>query len=593
MTRLITLLAVVVVAFAFFGCSNSTNPATPDITDMREASSSSPALWAYYDIYLDPEAQTMEAVLNRNVMLTVNIVKILNKNPAALGFSFNGTEVGPGYLDVSLDLSITHPFGGNPGLNGYDVRGILCTNGTETLETNSDLIYPSLSGPSQTITNADGYTRWFNPLEFVSPGLFGYTDGIAKSKNFDGTCTLNPFKYFASGILADDDAYDFLVANSDASGTFASGAEVARTYEIRFGLPNPGIQYGYAIMANWDGVAPGDHPANSDEAIAISVDVEPSLWFTDGSNSGGNLLLDIFIFGWADQPDQIHIESTVLSAAYSLTAGEMTPTDSGDFWASYHVEIPGDNITGVDEQEFWVLCEHAGLEYLAYATGSDNVIVAQRFGLFINDVEYNVPPVINSGVDGPENPYEDSTDDYFVTATDGNDDPLTYDWVVTISGTSTVVFSGPGDGAGQLTIDWLADIGASVDDVYDIDCAVSDGIAPAVEATTLIITVIEPPNEPPIVTSGVLGNSEPELDGVEDYTVTAEDPEMDPLTYDWSVRDVLLGVVFSGPGDGAGTFTVDWANDVGAEIDDIYLVECIVSDPTNESMGVPLFVLFQ
>jgi hypothetical protein len=90
-------------------------------------------------------------------------------------------------------------------------------------------------------------------------------------------------------------------------------------------------------------------------------------------------------------------------------------------------------------------------------------------------------------------------------------------------------------------------------------------------------------NLPPMV-DGVNGEGSAKPDDVKDYTVTATDPEGDPMTYDWTVTNKdTATVVFQGAGDGAGTFTVDWANDIpgGAQDGEAYLIDCNVSDGIN------------
>jgi hypothetical protein len=77
-------------------------------------------------------------------------------------------------MDVEVDVSLTHPLN-LEAYNGYDVRGIFIGNGSaalsyQGLDYSEDVI-------DQMLYNADGYSRWFNAIEFLVPGTLGYTQG--------------------------------------------------------------------------------------------------------------------------------------------------------------------------------------------------------------------------------------------------------------------------------------------------------------------------------------------------------------------------------------------------------------------------------
>src|SRR3990172_9105807 len=175
---------MVLAAFLALSCSDRTgNPiatapstARQDGMDMNEGQHASPGLWGYYDINLDIDSKTAQVTPNRSVMGTMNIVSFLNANPAALQFGFNDINSGDGYVDVDLNVTITHPFStAGTEFNAYDVRGILIGNGSSNLVSDSKVSYPKL-GTDQYLKNADGLTRWFNPTEFAVPGVYGYMD---------------------------------------------------------------------------------------------------------------------------------------------------------------------------------------------------------------------------------------------------------------------------------------------------------------------------------------------------------------------------------------------------------------------------------
>ena len=132
---------------------------------------------------------------------------LLNGKPDALSFHINKTPVTSSYVDVDVDIGLTHPFPGATQYNGYDVRGVFIANGSAFFNHNHDLKY-AINGVDQYMMDdptdgdgggPDGYTRWFNPSEFLVSGIFGYTKGDDASPDYSGTATVNPYKLLPTG----------------------------------------------------------------------------------------------------------------------------------------------------------------------------------------------------------------------------------------------------------------------------------------------------------------------------------------------------------------------------------------------------------
>ena len=377
--------AVLLTALVMVGCSggrtgnpiatspsqNSSKIATQDqlpLADTAGVQKSQTLLWGYYDFYFDPENRRVEPVLNRSAMYAINVVKFLNNDPAGIAVKFNGSTPGTGYIDIDMDITIKHPID-NEKFDGYDVRGVFIGRGSGTLDYSGDLKYPA-SGVDQQLLNADGYTRWYNAVEFGSPTIFGYVKGNLAPKNYSPTATLNPYKYFGEGLGPTDPVFDYLASGEANAGYFLHGTSNTRNYVVRFPIPIPGIKYGYAVVASWAGGAPEYHPAHLKEAVAVSVADDSTLYFVDETNKGGNLKLDISVFDWASEPTggvmedyAMIIESTVLTTPYTLNSSEMTPQSSGDHWYTYHISIPGDSIEGTQGNEMWLIVQYPDIDY--------------------------------------------------------------------------------------------------------------------------------------------------------------------------------------------------------------------------------------
>ena len=300
-----------------------------------------------------------------------------------MSFRVNDIISGSNYVDTDIDVALTHPFPGLPQYNGYDVRGVFMGDGSNTLSAVGTVIYP-VFGTDQFMFDdpesgsgdpagggPDGYTRWFNRPEFSMGGMpvFSYTQGRLATPGFAATATLCPYKYFADSLATNQSLWNWITANPDRNGRFSSGATNERNYYLRFPT-SKGVTFGYAVIANWGGVEPEYHPSNAVEAAACDVTDTSNVYYVDGSDNGGSLVLDISVFDWHSEITggvmedyNIWIESTVLSAPYQLDQNEMVPVGGDENYSTYHVEIAADNVTGLEGNEYWVIIEYPDYDY--------------------------------------------------------------------------------------------------------------------------------------------------------------------------------------------------------------------------------------
>jgi hypothetical protein len=521
MNRSVVFLAATLITAFVMGCSSGAGgPMSGDLTADKVAGDKTQThLWGYYDVYVDFPSQTVTAVLNRNAMFSVNVVKFLNANPLSFATHLNGVKpFGTTAIDIDMDITLSHPFPGHFEYNGYDVRGIFIGNGSGMMGYNNKLIY-AVDGTSDQMMcdfdqdftpsdphygktgNPDGYTRWWNPTEFTSPTMFGYLKGIYASQSFDPNATLNPYKYFADGLAVDGDARIFLEKTKE-NGVFRAGHSNTRNYYIRFPVSGK-AKFAYAVLASWKGIKYYEHPANAPDAVAVSAVVTPDVYFINPSIYGGDLKLDLTVFDWDSKTVagvmtdyKIVIESSVMSSPYIANVSQMTSTGSGANWYSYHVECKADHVTKLNGNEFWVILEDQNNTYkndfgFTNLCGDDKLAAFFRNDLYVSDtVLGNQDPIVDSGVDGNPSPVLGSSEIYTVTAHDPDGDTLSYFWTVTDKETGIAdpsYINVPGGPAGSLTVDWSIISGVDAKKKYDISCNVTDGKSLPVAATTLTV----------------------------------------------------------------------------------------------------------
>lgn len=429
----VLLTAMLLCTFVVMGCSSDGgSPVTPDTgpgltSGVNEHGAQAQThLWGYWNCYIDIETQTVEVVPCRTTLFAANVVGFLNSNNS-LSFFINDTPITPDYTDVDIDITLSHPLPGLPSYDGYDVRGIFIGDGSQYMQYNSDLSY-GVHGTDQTMFAdpdggngaPDGYSRWFNAMEFTGAPPLGFVDGLIASVGYTGNCTLNPYRYFADGLGSNDDLWTWLLDNPDANGLFASGMSNTRNYYIRFPTAT-GINYDYAVVANWKGEdLVMDHPAPAPEMVGCSVEtpVPPQVYYESPTKNGGFLVADISLFGWEYQPSTIYVESTVLSSYYTFTT-EMTPVAGDDTYSTYHCEIPADDVTGLDDQEFWVIAENEGFDYtnefgITNFADTDYLAAFFRYDLEINP-EAPCPLVQPTAIDPAQGGTGSSVEDATIT----------------------------------------------------------------------------------------------------------------------------------------------------------------------------------
>ncbi len=506
---------------------------------MTEAGSQGPhAVWGLYEISVVPGSDELVIAPLRTAEMHLNAIKFLEPDGAYAGVQLaSPLSWNPAKTILDLDLKIVHPFGTLPQTAGFDLKGIIITNGTKSGFSDPGIVVPDIN--EVRLLNADGWTRWWNPEEFPGDTIFSYNDGALGMKDvvIDFKSTFNGFKYFCDSLGADDEVS---AIDQVDRGVFRAGAENIRHYTL--GLPGgiSTLRFNYAIDASWvppavkppDNV-PGDFPpeANQPEPYLIDVSISGNTLYYEGpTSSGGSLSLDIMVYDW-----QSPLPTTALGTVEHVVVewpGLFAPTeatfvsDEGTH-AVYTATVTPTfgGLTSADPIEFTVWAESQdGDGYGGILDPSVLLVSMTRASATVSSVVPNVPPQVTSGIYGEESPGL-IVETYTVVAVDPDDDPLTYSWTVE----DTPISDDPGNGDGTIDIDWSA-IGVGN---YTIACLISDSVNDPVPATSLDVLVgNQPPEVGPI-------NGPTEVDAVDTtavYDADATDPDIgQTLTFTWSL----------------------------------------------------------
>ncbi len=456
-------------------CSNggavvpdSQNTLSPDIQAMRELDSTPRALLGYWAMIYDVEAHTLTPVPARTATLHLNVRDILEVPGPLVDLSINNLD-DTTLPVVTVDVGLHHPFPLDE-FRGFDVRGIFISRGNMSGWDDSSIRIPSQNEPR--LTNADGYTRWWNPSEFEDGiAWFNYSDGLLGAPHWwaNFNSVLNGYKLFASG-LGVNDSLDTL--NTTNRATFDPDSWNWRHYNIHFGkIVSNWVIFNYAVDASWefpDGDAPwtfpDDYPinCNSPEAYRIRVAETNNTLFFDGYTGSGALGLDIDVFDWQNPGEVTAVQVEALDLWSGPNYAIVIPGSGGPTYSTYHIDIGGCTPTHAGKADVLISVPCYDANYQPAMTnwaGTGQYGAYQLYGATIGGS--NCPPyskVDNNGWQVDENTAPNSVSHRNCIWTDGMNVYIV--WIDSRLGDPDVYFNKSADG-GQT---WLpADVRLSDD----------------------------------------------------------------------------------------------------------------------------------
>jgi hypothetical protein len=354
MTRFAFIALIVTAMILSFGCGSKENPLSPSplspvaSTSQTAGNSGEKALWGVWEVTIDTTTWEITAVPLRGTQFTVDVVTFLQKpmgDPANLTLAITDLTnwMTEGLLGV--DVGLKHPFPGLDQYTGFDVYGVFVTPGTASGLYDTDVTYTN-GADEPKLLNADGYTRWMNPVEFPANGtILRFVPGKLGTPDIGlFTSTINGYKYFADGLGVTQDVADYFAdpANVDNRGFFRPGSYNVRDYQLKFPMVggSPQLVFQYAVIASWvepdktlsgdpDVLdVPGDFPfsANANEAIYLKVTNQSSVYYKDGVG-GGAIDLQLEVFDWG----ALGATSTVPDEVYKIVVEGNSSVIPGGF----------------------------------------------------------------------------------------------------------------------------------------------------------------------------------------------------------------------------------------------------------------------
>jgi hypothetical protein len=342
----------------------------------RTESTGGSQLWGLWDVSWNPSKNTFEAVPLRSAMFALNAIKFINASPSNLIIKVNSIQPETDHKDFDLDIGLKHPFPGLDMYTGFDVMGVFMGEGSGQYPGSKEF---HIAGPNdQQLLNPDGYTRRFNATEYTGAGqimpLQGYFPGAKGNAGYSPTAVLNPYKYYADGLDANEDLYTFLGENDDSRGIFKAGSVNYRKFLVR--MPNTLLKFQYAVLANWEPNVnhpkpPGtidDFPAsaNSEEAVAISVVDMSDAYYVSETVYGGDIGMSITPWDWSATASDVMEEYSIRLYSSAWTGPYdvyMTPIAQAEHRYTFSAKLPAETLTSSGALPVWIEVSYPGHDF--------------------------------------------------------------------------------------------------------------------------------------------------------------------------------------------------------------------------------------
>ncbi len=303
LNRIQIILAFVILS-AFVGCSSGQSPvnpvSSPDQVSQNSVNKSNRTIWGYWTIRIDPDSETIEILPDREVGLHFNVVRLLEVEPCTDCLSISNLFWLPNNI-VKCDFQLKHPFPDLVKLTGFDVRGVLVTNGDTHFPASNRFV--SLDKSNPILQTPDGYTALFNPVEFSADEapdpILGYFPGeLAFGDDFTGT--LNPFMAFCK---------------DNPRRMFEAGASEKVTINLK--CPSVPFEFGYAVDTSWikvdeiiDPVT--DFPLDANCLEPYRLDFQMNTELTTDPGNSANIQVEVFDHQGIDTISTVSIECPLL-----------------------------------------------------------------------------------------------------------------------------------------------------------------------------------------------------------------------------------------------------------------------------------------
>jgi len=334
MNRIQIILAIVILS-VFVGCSSGQSPVAPDAGVGQVAQNSenwsNRTVWGYWTIRIDPDNEMVEIMQDREAGSHFNVVRLLEVTPCTDCLSIGNLSWLPNNI-VQCDLQLKHPFPGLVKYTGFDVRGVLVTDGDTLFPVSNRFV--SIDGSNLTLIDPDGYTALFNPVEFPEGSaqwpILGYIKGkMAFGDNFTGT--LNPFMAFCK---------------DKPRRMFEAGSSETVTIKLKY--PSAPFEFGYVVDASWmkvdDVIDPEtDFPPEANCLEPYKVDFQMSTVLPYELGGTAEVRVEVFDHQGIDTVSTVSIECPSLFDGavflnYSSQSGDDSWLYDGEITNQYGVQ---------------------------------------------------------------------------------------------------------------------------------------------------------------------------------------------------------------------------------------------------------------